>query len=318
MDRRAFQTLAIVWLTGIVCAGSSAADQVLAPRVDGDFWQVAGEPDLGKWTSPNQQPVDFGIWQAADGTWQLWSCIRSTALPGKTRLFYRWQSSRLTDRDWTPMGIVMMADPNFGETEGGLQAPFVLKDKSTYYMFYGDWEHIAMAKSQDGKTFARQLTPAGKSGMFGEGADANTRDPMVIKIGRLYYIYYTAYSGGRGYDFARTSADLRHWGTPTKVAYGGSPGNGKYSAECPFVYDLQASGYYYLLRTQRYGEDAQFSVYRSRDPLDFGRDDDRHLVETMPYAAPEIVEFEGQAYLAVLLPNLKGIQIARLKWVTIP
>ena len=35
----------------------------------------------------------------------------------------------------------------------------------------------------------------------------------------------------------------------------------------------------------------------------------------MPYAAPEIVEFEGQTYLAVLLPNLKGIQIAKLKWV---
>lgn len=57
------------------------------------------------------------------------------------------------------MGIAMMADPNFGETEGGLQAPFVLKEKSNYYMFYGDFEHIALAKSMDGKTFARQLLP---------------------------------------------------------------------------------------------------------------------------------------------------------------
>ena len=65
----------------------------------------------------------------------------------------------------------MMADPGFGETEGGLQAPFVLKEGSDYYMFYGDWEHIAMAKSKDGKTFARQLTADGKSGMFGEGRE---------------------------------------------------------------------------------------------------------------------------------------------------
>jgi hypothetical protein len=34
----------------------------------------------------------------------------------------------------------------------------------------------------------------------------------------------------------------------------------------------------------------------------------------MPYAAPEIIESEGQTYLAALLPSLKGIQIAKLKF----
>ena len=219
------------------------------------------------------------------------------------------------------MGIAMMADPNFGETEGGLQAPFVLREGSDYYMFYGDWEHIAMAKSKDGKTFARQLMPDGKSGMFGEGAGDNTRDPMVIKSNNLYYIYYTAYPDDHGFDFARISKDLVHWSAPTKVAYGGSGGSGKYSAECPFVYYEKTSGYYYLLRNQYYGhnthtgQDAQFKVYRSKDPLDFGRDDDSYLVETMPFAAPEIIESEGNTYIAVLLPSLKGIQIAKLKWV---
>jgi hypothetical protein len=318
MSRAVLQNAAIVCFIGAASVSGYSADQVLIPQVSGDFWRIGGEPELGKWTSPNQQPVDFGIWQAADGTWQLWSCIRSTLAAGKTRLFYRWQSNRLTDRDWTPMGIAMMADPNFGETEGGLQAPFVFKEGSTYYMFYGEWEHVAMAKSWDGKTFARQLSPAGESGMFGEGPDANTRDPMVIKIGGLYYIYYTAYPNGHGFDFARTSTDLLHWGKPTKVAYGGSQGDGKYSAECPFVYHHRESGYFYLLRNQRYGENAQFSVYRSKDPMDFGKDDDRYLVETMPYAAPEIVDSQGQTYLAVLLPSLKGIQIAKLIWVKKP
>jgi hypothetical protein len=294
---------------------SFAADEILVPKVDGDFWQIAGDPDLGKYTSPKQQPVDFAIWQAADGTWQLWSCIRSTGAPGKTRLFYRWQADKLTDRDWTPMGIAMMADPNFGETEGGLQAPFVLKQGSAYYMFYGNWEHIAMARSMDGKTFARQLTSDGTSGMFGEGVGTNTRDPMVIKIGKLYYIYYTAYPNDHGFDFVRTSKDLLRWSEPTKVAYGGSPGDGKYSAECPFVYYQKSSGYYYLFRNQFYGQNAKFSVYRSKDPKDFGRNDDRYLVETMPFAAPEVIDFEGQTYLAVLLPSLKGIQLAKLKWI---
>ncbi|HEY3453383.1 MAG TPA: hypothetical protein VGK64_02195 [Bryobacteraceae bacterium] len=291
-----------------------SAEPVLVPQIDGDFWQVAGDPELGKYTTPKQQPVDFGIWQAADGTWQLWSCIRGTAAPGKTRLFYRWQGKNLTDKDWTPMGIAMMADPNFGETEGGLQAPFVLKENSVYSMFYGTWEHIALATSVDGKTFARQLTRDGVSGMFGEEAGSNTRDPMVLKIGPLYYCYYTAYPNRHGGDFVRTSKDKIHWSASRRVAYGGSQGDGPYSAECPFVYHHAASGYYYLLRNQFYGAKAQFAVYRSRDPFDFGKDNDQYLVETMPYAAPEIIESRGQLYLAVLRADLKGIQIAKLKF----
>jgi hypothetical protein len=297
---------------------AQSAERVLVPQIDGDFWQVAGDPDLGKYTTPKQQPVDFGIWQAVDGTWQLWSCIRGTAAPGKTRLFYRWQAKSLTDKNWTSMGIAMMADPNFGETEGGLQAPFVFKENSVYYMFYGTWEHIALATSMDGKTFARQLTREGVSGMFGEEAGSNTRDPIVLKIGPLYYCYYTGYPNRHGADFVRTSKDKIHWSASRRVAYGGSQGDGPYSAECPFVYHHAASGYYYLLRNQFYGAKAQFAVYRSRNPFDFGKDDDRYLVETMPYAAPEIIESGGQLYLAVLRADLKGIQIAKLKFAPKP
>lgn len=288
------------------------AEPVLLPRVTGEFWTIAGDPDLGRLTTPKQQPVDFGIWQAADDTWQLWSCIRASGTPGKTRLFYRWQGAHLTDKNWTPMGIVMQADPNFGETEGGLQAPFVFKEGLEYYMFYGTWEHIALAKSMDGKTFARQLMPDGLSSMFGEGAGSNTRDPMVLKIGSLFYCYYAANPDGKGGDYVRTSKDKVHWSAPHRVAFGGSQGDGPYSAECPFVYFHKSSGFYYLFRNQFYGEHAQFAVYRSRDPLDFGKNDDRYLVETLPYAAPEIIETDGQLYLATLLPNLKGIQVARL------
>jgi hypothetical protein len=307
-------SLMCLFFAGLAIGTAFSQDTALVPKIDGDFWQIAGSPDLGTLSSPNQQVVDFGIWQAADGTWQLWSCIRGTKVAGEGRLFYRWQTNKLTDKNWTPMGIAMMADPNFGETEGGVQAPFVLKEGSDYYMFYGDWEHISLAKSKDGKTFARQLRADGKSGMFSEGFGTNTRDPMVLKIGNLYHLYYTAYPNRRGTDFVRTSTDLTHWSEPKQVSYGGSPGDGIYSAECPFVYYHKASGYYYLLRNQLYGEKASFVVYRSKDPTDFGLDTDKHLVETMPYAAPEIIESDGQVYMAVLLPNLKGIQIAKLKF----
>ena len=37
---------------------------------------------------------------------------------------------------------------------------------------------------------------------------------------------------------------------------------------------------------------------------------------TLPVAAPEIIEHEGQTYIASLLPSLKGIRIAKLEWET--
>ncbi len=35
--------------------------------------------------------------------------------------------------------------PAFGETSGGLQAPYVTKIGKEYVMFYGDWENICKA-----------------------------------------------------------------------------------------------------------------------------------------------------------------------------
>ena len=308
------------WLLPVLIAGALAAagQETLIPQIQGDWWQVAGDPDLGKFTSPKQQPVDFAMWQAADGTWQIWSCIRSTLCGGRTRLFYRWQGSTIRDRDWRPMGIAMQADPGFGETDGGLQAPYVFRTGGEYVMLYGDWENICKARSSDGKTFSRVLQPDGRAGMFSEGPGNNTRDPMVIRIGDVFHAYYTAYPQKLGAVFLRTSKDLSAWNPSQRVAFGGAAGTGPFSAECPFVYLHKASGFYYLFRTQHYGENAETRVYRSKDPASFGIDDDRFLVATLPVAAPEIVDYDGETYMAALLPSLKGIQIVKLTFVNKP
>lgn len=262
--------------------------------------------------------MDFAIWKAADGTWQLWSCIRGTKEPGKTRLFHRWEGAKLTDRDWTPKGIALEADPALGETQGGLQAPYVLRHDGKFWMFYGDWANICLATSSDGKSFTRHLNAGGKPQLdFGGPVDRdrNRRDPMVLRVGGKWYCYYTAHPANKGADYARTSDDLLSWGAERTVAAGGRSGDGPYSAECPFVAEPQP-GHLYLFRTQRYGKEAQTMVYHSRDPLDFGVGDDAaHHVTTLPVAAPEIVQEEGKWYLAALLPSLKGIRIARLEWV---
>jgi hypothetical protein len=309
-------TITTLWLAG--CA-ATPGDQFLVPRIDGPAWKIAGDPDLGEFTDPKQQPVDFGIWQADDGTWQLWSCIRSTRCGGKTRLFHRWEGGQLTDHDWKPMGIAMQADANYGETPGGLQAPYVCKPPSfagaDYIMFYGDWVNICLARSEDGKKFTRwTLKEPHRPALFSEGPHANTRDPMAIRIGEIWYCYYTAHPNQQGAVYCRSSPDLVRWSAPKIVSRGGRGGGGFNSAECPFV--VQRGGYFYLFRTQHYGQNATTHVYRSKDPLNFGIDDESKYVTSLPAAAPEIVSHDGQDYIAFLLPTLKGIQIARLAWDT--
>lgn len=84
-----------------------AAEPILVPEIAGEWWQVAGQPDLGRLTGDKQEPVDFAVWQARDGTWQLWSCIRKTKETGTGRLLHGWEGAQLTDPNWQPRGIQM-------------------------------------------------------------------------------------------------------------------------------------------------------------------------------------------------------------------
>jgi hypothetical protein len=288
------------------------------PTVASNWWQVAGNPDLGAFTSPRQQPVDFAIWQAADGSWQLWSCIRHTLCGGKTRLLYRWEGRNLTDSNWTPMGVAMQADPSIGETEGGLQAPYVFRENGTFYMVYGDWKRICLATSSDGKTFTRLSNQKGQPDLF-EGPYENSRDPMVIRIGTLYYCYYMGHQKDAEYEsavFCRTSHDLHRWSQPMVVSAGGSAASLSNwyggDAECPFV--LRRQGLFYLFRNQLYGQDNLNTQYASPNPLDFGVGGDHYRIGTLSVAAPEVFLYEGQWFIAALNPGLDGIRVSRLRW----
>ena len=311
------ETRAVIVVFLLTLGSTAVAEDVLTPVIDGPWWQVAGDPDLGPYTRPEQQPVDFGVWQAADGTWQLWSCIRKTGCGGHTRLFYRWEGQKLTDEHWKPMGIAMEAQPELGESLGGLQAPHVVQYQGLYHMAYGDWVNICFATSKDGKTFERVVQPNGKTGVFSEGPGCNTRDPMLIQINGLWYCYYTAFPHRRGYGFCRTSPDLKTWSHSSVVSYGGIVGPGACQNECPHVVQ-PVPGQFYYFRNEFYGQRARNWVYRSENPLNFGIDDDSRLVRNWHVAAPEVILHEGQYYIASLMDSLKGIKIARLKWVRHP
>jgi len=318
------------------CQGDGKRKQVLVPVIDGEWWEVTGNPMDHKYATQRQEPVDFAVWQAADGTWQMWSCFRKTTAggeEGRTRFFYGWEGMHSTDTDWKPMGIAMDADPELGETPGGLQAPHVIKIGDTYHMFYGDWVNICHAISQDGKIFERVIQASGKTGMFSEGPEAHTRDVMLLQHQDLWYAYYTGRAEGKekvltGQVFVRTTIDFKSWSDSKIVSFGGQSGTGSGSSECPHVVKLGEDDFY-LFKTQTYGrydrekDDIrnrgipQTSVYHSNDPMMFGIDqDEEYFLCHLPVAAPEIVLYEGQYYIFALKQgSLEGMRCAKLKWV---
>lgn len=296
----------------VLSLSSMVSAQSFSPTLNNDWWQIAGNPDLGQLSDPRQQPVDFGIWQASDGTWQVWSCIRKTKELGRTRLFHGWEGSDLRDQDWTPKGIMMRADTMLGEHPGGMQAPYVIQDDGKYKMFYGDWNRICLATSKGGKVFTRALRN-GDPSLFGDPEETNTRDAMVIRHDNHWICYYVAHPKDHGAIYARTSKDLLNWSASKRISYGGIGGKGKlWHAECPFV--VQRGSYFYLFRTVMYGQKNKAFIYRSKDPLDFGIDDDRHLIGEIPVAAPEIFRYDDKWYIACLLPSLDGIRLGTLDW----
>jgi hypothetical protein len=150
---------------------------------------------------------------------------------------------------------------------------------------------------------------------------------MVMKFGGLFYCYYTGHQektapAPLAAVFCRTSADLRHWSEPIMVSAGGAAAKRTNwhggDAECPFV--VERHGLFTLFRNQLYQDTGRpmNTQYVSHNPLSFGVNDDRYETSTLSVAAPEIIRHEGRDYIAALLPNLKGIRLARLKWVARP
>ena len=332
----------------------------MKPVLNGDFWMIGDNPDLepilGKKEFENgwiPECVDHHIFQAEDGLWHLWGCIRGTQVG---RILYHWRSANLTDAHWEQTGEVIRSDQSYGEDlrrvgkQEWIQSPYCIKHEGKYYMYFGghssEWDiwgrasgeeddwlktvnylrgQICLLLSDDGLHWERYVNENGQSRVsMGPG---ESRDPMLLKVGEKWIMYTAGAVVARDGQalpqiYARTSTDLLHWSDWVAVHYDFAPMLPEriptriWTLECPFV--CEHEGYYYLFRTEEYPT-ARTHVYRSEDPMDFGLGDEEateKYVGMIAVAAPEIVrDAQGDEFISSN-HNLKGgTMLCRLDWI---
>ena len=292
------------------------------PQVGGEPLQVAHSPSLPEIDSEAGEMVDHCFFKAANGRWQLWTQIRGTRVG---RLFYRWEGGSELEGSggglWEPKGICWRADRRCGESwETGEQefvhAPYVLRHEDRYLLYYGGGPsadgayQICAAISADGIDFQRLTDGEGRSALFsGPGV---ARDPMVVRAGDRWVMYYAANAGEKGVIAGRTASQPygEPWSEYWVASAGGVCGELQWTQQCPFV--IYLNGFYYLFKIGP-SDGFQTAVYRSEDPLYFGEGDEQ-LVAVLETSASEVVREGGRFYISSLMPGYEGVTLRRLRW----
>ena len=178
-------------------------------------------------------------------------------------------------------------------------APHVIKHDGMYYMFYcaGSLEghegyRIHLALSED----LYHWTRCPENPLVIDGFDA--RDPMVLRIGNEWVMYYTcntAPEGGHHCVACVRSDDLIHWRDKRNVFV--SELSGTYGGPCESPFVECVDGRYYLFIGPYGGYDRAYTdtaVYVSDDPFRFEAE---NLVGHIPAHGAEVIRHEDRYYI---------------------
>ena len=205
-----------------------------------------------------------------DSVWHLFGITHAEpAAPLDERSFAHATSPKLTAAPWRKQPFALTTDDMQGERH--LWAPHIIRHDGIYYMFYcagGDDNtryRIHLATSPDLWHWERHAA----NPLIVDGYDA--RDPMVLRIGDQWVLYYTATdqpAGGYHVVACRTSADLITWSERRIVFQDSKTGTYGGGTESPFV--VRRGPYFYLFIGPRgdYMRDYdRTEVFRSQDPF---------------------------------------------------
>ena len=226
---------------------------------------------------------DHTLIRAADGIWHVFGIWHpEPADPLGEDRFLHATAADLEGAPWTVHDPVLHARPEIGETH--VWAPHVIAHEDLYWMFYagGTADHTAyrmtLATSADLFTW----TPH-EPALFTDGFDA--RDPMVLRDGQRWLLYYTRTSapdGGFHEVAVRTSEDLLTWSEPVVAYRSTASGTVGGPTESPFVIRAGERWVLFVCDSDQYDRTL---AYCSSDPLRFEDSDaldvdlDEHCAE---------------------------------------
>jgi arabinan endo-1,5-alpha-L-arabinosidase len=279
------------------------ADSPHAPFEVGDFQHVY-DPSLGE--AGPWYLNDHTFVRDREGTWHLIGITHAEPFAPFEEVDLAHATAPEVTGPWTKQRHALTADPASGEHH--LWAPHVIEHRGRYWMYYcagGDAPEayrIHLATSDDCWRWERH--PANP--IVVDGYEA--RDPMVLRVGDRWVMYYTATldpSGGPHIVAACESDDLVHWSGRHVVYQDELSGTGAGPTESPFVVARDdrfllflGPDYGELMRILqeegRYGPAARAAYRRTRvlassDPLRFRAEDQ---VATIASHAAEVVHDE--------------------------
>ncbi|MCX2182876.1 family 43 glycosylhydrolase [Streptomyces sp. SKN60] len=258
---------------------------------------------------------DHTLVRAGD-RWHLFGITGDTAPPGRApdsaaETAFAHASAPTPYGPWTSHPDALTVDPAY-HGEEHLWAPHVIEAGGTYWMFYAAGGRtgaaINLATSTDLFTWTRVPT-----GPLFRGTAA--RDPMVLRVGTEWVMYYTELSApdGRHLVCHRRSTDLRHWSAPgTAFADATTAADGVSVTESPFV--VARDGWHYLFLGPRGGYEGT-DVLASRDPLRFTLDG---YAGHVPGHAVEVVADGAETHASAAGWFEHGLHLAPLRWQDTP
>jgi predicted GH43/DUF377 family glycosyl hydrolase len=248
--------------------------------------------------------------QDDSGLWHLFGITGKEPADPSSERFLLHATAKDVSGPWKKQNPVMQVDPAAGETV--VWAPYVLKHDGLYWMFYcgGGVNHaqyqIHLATSSD--LYSWHRSPANP--MVVDGYDA--RDPMVLRVGSQWVLYYCATesaTGGNHVVAAATSSDLHHWSGRQIVFRSPQVGTFGGPTESPFVVERNNRFYLFVCTNQPYNNT---QVYVSDSPFHWNPED--VVLKVDAHAAEVLDAGGGKWFLSSAGWAQGGLYLADLTW----